>query len=74
MVAMRSGAKARDIAAHLGICRERVYSLNLRATLDWQHNKKSPVEMFLRESPLRPKAKARKAIERLASGRDWLNV
>jgi len=76
MVAVNGGAKIRDIAAHLGISHSRAWGLNLKAHREVTRKRKSPVEAFLSTHDFisRPKPKTRKAIERLASGRDWLHV
>jgi len=76
MVAVNGGAKIRDIAAHLGISHSRAWGLNMKARRELARNRKSPVDAFLstRDFISRPKPKTQKAIERLASGRDWLHI
>jgi hypothetical protein len=76
MVAINGGAKIKDIAAYLGISRHRVWGLNDKARFEWGRKLKSPVDAFLsrRDFSRPPKPKTGKAIDRLASGRDWLHI
>jgi hypothetical protein len=79
MAKLCSGVSFRELAKALGIGTQRVRQLCAKAEWEIEAKQKSPVEFFLSrpDSQLRRlpnKPKVTKAISRLTSGRDWLNI